>query len=50
MLPPGYVLNRDKGEEAKEEDDAMTLEERVEEDRAKLKHDECTPVTAESFA
>ena len=48
MLPPGYVLNRDKGEEGKDDDD-MTLEERIEEDRGKLKHDDCTPVTAESF-
>lgn len=50
MLPPGYVLNRDKGEEGKEEEGALTLEERIEEERAALQSDNLTPVTPESFA
>jgi len=41
------VLNRDSGEP---EEDENTLEERIEEDRHKLEHDKCTPVTKESFA
>ena len=49
-LPPGYVLNRDKGEEGKDEDDDMTLEEKIEEERAALSSEGLTPVTAESFA
>ena len=51
MLPQGYVLDRDSKKGPGEEvDDEMTLEERIEEDRANLKSDECTPVTAETFA
>lgn len=51
MLPQGYVLDRDtKGPKEGDSDDEMTLEEKIEEDRAALKSDECTPVTAESFA
>lgn len=48
-LPQGYVLNRDQGEQSEEEDDEMTLEEKIEEERANLNHAECTPVTLESF-
>ena len=52
MLPQGYVLNRDKaankGDESSDEDE-MTLEEQIEEERANLVSSECTPVTLESF-
>ncbi len=52
MLPQGYVLNRDKkannGDESSE-DEEMTLEEKIEEERSNLISSECTPVTLESF-
>lgn len=54
-LPQGYVLNRDKKEaerlakEAADAEDEKTIEEIIEEERAKLKSDELTPVTAASF-
>jgi hypothetical protein len=38
-LPAGYVLNRDKKEEKKageDSEDELTLEEKIEEERAKL--------------
>ena len=50
MLPQGYVLNRDRT--AQDEDDSeeeMTLEEKIEEERAALPHDSLTPVTYETF-
>lgn len=53
MLPAGYVLNRDKsaqkdtGDEDSEEE--LTLEEKIEEERAALPSDGLTPVTLESF-
>jgi hypothetical protein len=50
MLPQGYILDRDSKKEGEEDDDGMTLEEKIEEDRDKLKSDDCTPVTAETFA
>ena len=51
MLPQGYVLNRDKptGADAEESDDEMTLEEKIEEERANLPSEGLTPVTFESF-
>ena len=50
MLPMGYVLNRDKGNQPEESDDEeMTLEEKIEEERAALNFNELTPVTLESF-
>ena len=50
MLPQGYVLNRDKPEGAEDsEDDEMTLEEKIEEERAALPSEGLTPVTLESF-
>lgn len=50
MLPQGYVLDRDsKGPKEGDSDDDLTLEEKIEEDRALLKSDECTPCTAETF-
>ena len=50
MLPQGYVLNRDKAEQSSDDGDAeMTLEEKIEEERALLNHDNLTPVTLESF-
>lgn len=55
MLPEGYVLTSKKEREAArkqaEEDkkNARTIEEDIEEERAKLKSDDCTPVTKESF-
>lgn len=48
MLPQGYVLNRDKGGQDSS-DDEMTLEEKIEEERALLIQDELTPVTLETF-
>jgi hypothetical protein len=51
-LPAGYVLNRDKADAAKareEDDDEMTLEEKIEEERAALESTKCTPVTLETF-
>lgn len=50
MLPQGYVLDRDTKKGEGDSDDELTLEEKIEEDRAKLKSDDCTPVTAETFA
>lgn len=50
MLPQGYVLNRDKGaQEEESDDDEMTLEEKIEEERAALPSDGLTPVTLETF-
>lgn len=48
-LPPGYVLKKKKGEEDEEEEDqGPSLEEIIEQQRAKLTA-EGTPVTLESF-
>ena len=50
MLPQGYVLKRDQTEEDKDSDDEeMTLEEKIEEERAALPADGLTPVTFETF-
>lgn len=51
MLPMGYVLNRDRGAESSDEndEDKLTLEEKIEEERANLIMDNCTMVTLESF-
>ena len=49
MLPQGYVLNRDKGDESSDDDDEMTLEEKIEEERAALPSEGLTPVTYENF-
>lgn len=50
MLPMGYVLQKDSGPvDPRDEDDEMTIEEKLEEERAALEHDKCTPVTLESF-
>jgi len=50
-LPLGYVLNRDKQavEEVKEDEDEMTLEEKIEEERAALPSEGLTRVTYETF-
>ena len=49
-LPQGYVLQKDMGPAIPEDDgDGLTLEERIEEQRAALKYDECTRVTLETF-
>ena len=50
-LPPGYVLQRDKKEleKAKLDEDELTIEEKIEEERAKLNFDALTPVTLTSF-
>jgi hypothetical protein len=52
-LPPGYVLQRDKKdlERARLEDDEdeLTLEEKIEEERSKLPNEGLTPVTLASF-
>ena len=52
MLPQGYVLNRDKkagGQDEESEEEEMTLEEKIEEERAALPSDGLTPVTLETF-
>ena len=50
MLPQGYVVNRDKGDESSDDgEEEMTLEEKIEEERANLPADGLTPVTLESF-
>ena len=55
MLPQGYVLTSKKEREAErkrkleEGDDEMTIEEKIEQERAALKFDDLTPVTKESF-
>ena len=49
-LPQGYVLNRDKGKMSDGEDsDELTLEEKIEEERALLDSENLTPVTFETF-
>lgn len=45
----GYVLKRDQGPKQEEDDDEMTLEEKIEEERAALPSEGLTPVTLESF-
>lgn len=50
MLPPGFILTRDKKDGEEDEDGEKTIEEKIEEERALLKHDELTPVTPETFA
>ena len=50
MLPQGYVLNRDKtAQDDEDSEEEMTLEEKIEEERAALPHDSLTPVTYETF-
>ena len=50
MLPQGYVLNRDRtAQEDDDDEDEMTLEEKIEEERAQLPSDGLTPVTFETF-
>lgn len=54
MLPHGYVLQRDKkankgDDDSSSEEEEMTLEEKIEEERANLVSSECTPVTLETF-
>ena len=53
-LPQGYILERDRKEMEKarllgEDDDEMTLEEKIEEERANLSSVNLTPVTLTSF-
>lgn len=52
-LPPGYVLQRDKKELEKarleDDEDDLTLEEKIEEERAALPSAGLTPVTLETF-
>jgi hypothetical protein len=56
MLPEGFVLLSKKerdlikaDNEKNAREDTKTIEEKIEEERAALKHDACTPVTKESF-
>lgn len=55
MLPEGYVMTTKKEREAAkkqaelDKDNAKTLEEEIEEERAALRSDDLTPVTKESF-
>ena len=51
MLPAGYVLKRDNGaarQDSDDEEDKLTMEEQIEEERRQLTG-ELTPVTLESF-
>jgi len=52
-LPPGYVLQRDKKDLEKaaleDQEDELTLEEKIEEERAALPSSGLTPVTLETF-
>lgn len=47
-LPQGYVLQKDSGP-PDSDDDEMTFEEKIEEQRAALEYDKCTRVTFETF-
>lgn len=56
MLPEGFVmLSKKERDQIKAEneknakEDTKTIEEKIEEERAALKHDNCTPVTKDSF-
>ena len=52
MLPAGYVIRRDKGaaqESSEDEEDKLTMEQQIEEERALLSRDNCIPVTLDSF-
>ena len=50
MLPQGYVLNTDKGaQRSDDEEEELTLEEKIEEERAALPSEGLTPVTLDSF-
>jgi len=49
-LPQGYVLVKDKKKDGDEDDEeTLTLEEKIEEERAKLPFDSLTPVTLATF-
>lgn len=53
-LPQGYVLIKDKDKKAKvpgdsDEEAPLTIEEQIEEERAKLPSEGLTPVTLTSF-
>jgi len=49
-LPPGYVLQKDKGDRKKlDEGEEMTLEEKIEEDRRNLPNEGLIPVTLTTF-
>lgn len=51
MLPPGYVLNKDKtGDEEEDDGEGLTFEEKIEVERRALPNEGLIPVTAESFA
>ena len=51
MLPPGFILTRDKKKgEDDEEGEEQTIEEKIEEERALLRSEDLTPVTPETFA
>jgi hypothetical protein len=43
------VLQKDQGPAIPEDEDGQTLEEKIEEQRAALKYDDCTRVTFETF-
>lgn len=55
MLPPGYVLNLEKkkkkkpGEPESDEEEKLTLEEQIEEERTALPSEGLIPVTLETF-
>jgi len=43
------VLNKDKVEQIKDDEDERPIEEIIEEERMALKYDDCTPVTFDTF-
>jgi len=52
MLPPGYVINKNKGaaaEESEDEENKLTMEEEIEQERQALNFADLTPVTLDSF-
>ena len=49
MLPIGYVLQRDQGPVDPDADGGLTMEEKIEEERAALNFDSCTRITLETF-
>jgi hypothetical protein len=48
-LPTGYILQKDSKKPGEENDDEMTLEEKIEEERRLLPNEGLIPVTFETF-
>lgn len=50
MLPMGYVLQKDRGEEEEKDEDGLTFEEKIEAERAALPSEGLIPVNPDTFA